>query len=136
MEALVAGMGEGGSCGVGMEPFIGKNSGDEDISAGNRGGETTGAEGGAVNEEVEFVGGFAAIVSTVEGNGEDTVLDLGSGDGNQRYRTLADDDAGKVDVAIGSEAVFVEVLEEGIGAVVLADRQPVEAHEVGILHIG
>ena len=80
--------------------------------------------------------GSPPLVSTVEGNGEDTVLDLGSGDGNQRYRTLADDDAGKVDVAIGSEAVFVEVLEEGIGAVVLADRQPVEAHEVGILHIG
>lgn len=35
-----------------------------------------------------------------------------------------------------SEAVFVEVLEEGIGAVVFANRQPVETHEVGILHIG
>ncbi len=123
-----------GFCGV--EAFWREDGSDEAGGAGNRGGETTGAEGGAVNEEVEFVGGFAAIVSTVEGNGEDTVLDLGSGDGNQRYRTLADDDAGKVDVAIGSEAVFVEVLEEGIGAVVLADRQPVEAHEVGILHIG
>lgn len=135
MEALAVGMGEG--CGgVGMEPFAGENSSDEAISAGDRGCETTGAEGGAVNEEVEFVGGFAAKVSTVEGNGEDTVLDLGSGDGNHRYGTFTDDDAGKVDVAIGSEAVFVEVLEEGIGAVVFANRQPVETHEVGILHIG
>ena len=33
VEALVAGMGEGGSGGVGMEPFIGKNSGKGSNSA-------------------------------------------------------------------------------------------------------
>lgn len=114
-------MGESGSGGVGMEPFIGKNSGDEAGGAGNRGGETADAEGGTVDEEVELVGGFAAKVAAVEVDGEDTILDLGRGDGNHRYGAFADDDAGKVDVAIGGEAILVKLTEEGISAVMLTD---------------
>lgn len=135
MEALVVGMRESGSGGVGMEPFIGKNSGDEAGGAGNRGGETADADGGTVDEKLEFVGGFAAKVAAVEVDGEDTILDHGIGNRNHRYGSFADDDAGKVDAAIGGEAILVKLTEEGISAVVFADRQPVEAYKVGILHV-
>lgn len=75
-------------------------------------------------------------MTVVEGDGEDTVLDLGGCNTGFLYRAFADDDAGVVDVAFGGEAVLVKFAEEGVGAVVLADRKPVEAYKVGILHIG
>ena len=136
VEGLIVGMGEGGGIWVGVEPFVGEDGGDDAGRAKDGGGETAGAEGGAVDEEVELVGGVAAIVAAVEGDGEDAIGDAGGGDGYLGHRTLADYDAGIVDVAVGGEAVFVNLAEEGVGAVVLADRKPVEADEVGVLHVG
>ena len=53
-----------------MEPFFGEDDGEAAGGAENRGGETAGAEGGAVDEEEELVGGSAAIGARVEGDGE------------------------------------------------------------------
>ena len=136
MEALVVGMRESGSGGVGMEPFIGKNSGDEAGGAGNRGGETAGAEGGTVDEEEELVGGFAAIDATVEHNGKDTVVDGGRGDFHLLHRAATDDDTREVNFAVGGEAVFVKLAENGISAVVLSDGLPMKSDKVGALHVG
>ena len=100
VEALVVGMGEGGG-GVGIKPFVGEGGGDDAGSARDGGGEATYAEGGAIDEEVELVGGVATVMLAVKGDGKNTALDLGGGDGNHRYGTLADDDAGKVDKTVG-----------------------------------
>lgn len=60
-----------------MEPLVGEDSGDDACGARNGSGEAARTEGGTIDEEVEFVGGFAARTTAVEGDGEDTVLDLG-----------------------------------------------------------
>lgn len=93
------------------EPFAGEDGGDDAGGARDGGGEAAGAEGGAVDEEIEFVGGVATVIAAVECDGKDAVLDAGGGDGDFGHRALADDDARIVDVAIGGEAVFVELAE-------------------------
>lgn len=119
-----------------MEPFGGEDGGDLAGGTRYRGGEAAGAEGGTVDEEVELVGSGATVGTAVEADGEDAVSDAGGGDGDFGHRAFADDDAGIVDVSIWGEAVFVELAEESVGAVVLTDSVPVEADEVGIFHIG
>ena len=118
-----------------MEPFWREDGGEEAGGAGDGGGETSSAEGGTVNEEVELVGGFAAIGTGVERDSEDIVVDGGRGNDNAFQRATADDDAREVDLAVGVEAVFVEVTEYGVGAVVLPDGMPMESDEMGSLHI-
>ena len=118
-----------------MEPFWREDGGDEAGGAGDGGGEATGAEDGTVNEEVELVSGFAAIDMGVERDGEGTVVDGGRGDDNAFHRATADDDTREVDLAVGGEAVFVELAEDCIGAIVLSHGLPMESDEVGSLHI-
>ena len=108
---------------------------DEAEGAGNRGGETTGAKGGTVDEEEELVRAFAAINMVVEGDAEDAFVDTSRGDFYLLHRTATDDDTREVDLAVGGETVFVEVSEDGVGAVVLPDGVPVESDEVDFLHI-
>lgn len=124
----------GGFCGV--EPFWREDGSDEAGGAGNRGGETTGAKGGTVDEEEELVRAFAAINMVVEGDGEDAIVDGGRGDFHLLHRTATDDDTREVDLAVGGEAVLVELAEDGVGAVVLPDGVPVKPDEMGGLHIG
>ena len=133
----------GGFCRV--EPFWREDGSDEAGGAGNRGGETAGAEGGTVDEEEELVGGFATINTAVESDGEwyacrpcggNAVVDGGRGDFHLLHRTATDDDTREVDLAVGGEAVFVEVTEDGIGAVVLPDGVPMKSNEVGLFHVG
>lgn len=119
-----------------MEPFWREDGSDEAGGAGNRGGETAGAEGGTIDEEMELVGGPAAIDTGVERDGEDTIVDGGRGDDNAFYRATADNDAREVDLAVGGEAVFVELAEDGVGAVVLPDGVPMKSNEVGLFHVG
>ena len=119
-----------------MEPFWREDGSDEAGGAGNRSGETTGAKGGTVNEEVELVSGFAAIDTGVERDGEGTIVDGGRGDDNAFHRTTTDDDTREVDLAVGGEAVFVELSEDGVGAVVLPDGVPMKSNEVGLFHVG
>ena len=135
MEALVVGMGEGGGVGGSVEPFVGEDCGDNTSRARDGSGKAAGAEGGAIDEEVELVGGVATIATAVESDGGDTVLNLGNVDGHHRHCAFADDDAGKVDKAVGGEAILVELAEEGIGAVLLAQGLPMEADKVSLFHI-
>lgn len=120
----------------GVEPFGREDGGEEAGGAGNRGGETAGAEGGTVDEEEELVGGFAAINMAVESDGEDAFVDTSRGDFYLLHRTATDDDTREVDLAVGGEAVFVELAEDGIGAVVLPDGVPMKSNEVGLFHVG
>ncbi len=119
-----------------MEPFWREDGGDEAGRAGNGGGETAGAEGGTVDEEKELVGGSAAIDTGIEGDGKVIVGDGGRNDFHLLHRTATDDDTREVDLAVGGEAVLVEVTEYGVGAVVLPDGMPVKSDEVGGLHVG
>ena len=119
-----------------MEPFWGEDGSDEAGGAGNRGGEATGAKGGTVDEEEELVRAFAAINMVVEGDGEDAFVDTSRGDFYLLHRTTTDDDTREVDLAVGGEAVFVELAEDGIGAVVLPDGVPMKSNEVGLFHVG
>ena len=119
-----------------MEPFWREDGGDEAGGAGDGGGEAAGAEGGAVDEEVEFIGGCATIWAAIESDGEDAIGDAGGGDGYLGHRTLADYDAGIVDVAVGGETILIKFAEEGIGAVVFSDGIPMEADEVSVLEVG
>lgn len=119
-----------------MEPFGREDGGDEAGGAGDGGGEKAGAKGGTVDEEEELVGGFAAINMVVEGDGEDIVVDAGRSDFHQLHRTATDDDTREVNLAVGGDAVLVELSEDGIGAVVLPDGVPMESDEVGFLHVG
>ena len=114
----------------GLEPFGREDGGDEAGGTGNGGGETAGAEGGEVDEEVELVGGTAAIDTTVESDGKDIAVDGGRSDFHSLHRAATDDDAREVDLAVGSKAILVEVLEDGVGAVLLPNGMPVEADEV------
>ena len=107
-----------------MEPFVGEDSSDFACGAGNWCGKKTGAEGGTVDEEVKLVGGVASIVAAVEGDCEDSLCDAGGGDGDFGNRALANDDAGKINLAIGSEAIFVKFTEKGKGAVSLPQGLP------------
>ena len=136
MERLIVQLWEclGRFCGV--EPFFGEDGSDEAGGAGNRGGETTGAKGGTVDEEEELVRAFAAINMVVEGDGEDAFVDTSRGDFYLLHRTATDDDTREVDLAVGSEAVFVELAEDGIGAVVLPGGVPMKSNEVGLFHVG
>ncbi len=120
----------------GLEPFGREDGGDEAGGTGNGGGETAGAEGGEVDEEVELVGGTAAIDTTVESDGKDIAVDGGRSDFHSLHRAATDDDAREVDLAVGSKAILVEVLEDGVGAVLLPNGMPVEADEVCLLHVG
>ena len=126
----------GSTVGGCLEPFVGEDGGDHAGGARDGGGETAYTEGGTVDEEVELVCGGAVISMAVEVDGEALILDDGRGDGDHRHRAFADDDARIVDLAVEGEAVFVEFAEKSIGAVVLADRQPMEADEVGSLKVG
>ena len=69
---------------------------------------------------------------TVERDGEDIVVDAGRSDFHQLHRTATDDDAREVDLAVGGEAVFVKLAEDGISAVVLPDGVPMKSNEVGL----
>ena len=73
---------------------------------------------------------------TVERDGKDTVVDGGRGDFHLLHRTATDDDTREVDLAVRGEAVFVELTEDGIGAVVLPDGVPMKSNEVGLFHVG
>lgn len=119
-----------------MEPFWREDGSDEAGGAWDGSGETTGAKGGTVDEEEELVRAFAAINMVVEGDGEDAFVDTSRGDFYLLHRTATDDDTREVDLAVGGEAVFVELAEDGIGAVVLPDGVPMKSNEVGLFHVG
>lgn len=119
----------------GLEPFGREDGGDEAGGTGDGGGETAGAEGGTIDKEEKLVGGAAAVNMAVESDGKDFIVDGGRGDFYLFHRTVTDDDVGKVDLAVGGEAVFVEVAEDGVGAVVFPNGMPVETNEVGLLHV-
>ena len=119
-----------------MEPFWREDGSDEAGGAGNRDGETTGTKGGTVDEEKELVRAFAAINMVVEGDGEDIVVDAGRSDFHQLHRTATDDDTREVNLAVGGDAVLVELSEDGVGAVLLPHGMPMESDEVGFLHVG
>ena len=136
VEGLVVGMGEGGGIWVGVEPFVGEDGGDNAGRAGDGGGKTAGAEGGTIDEEVELVGGFAAINMTVESDGEDAFVDTSRGDFYLLHRTATDDDTREVNLAVGGDAVLVELSEDGVGAVLLPHGMPMESDEVGLFHVG
>ena len=119
-----------------MEPFGREDGGDEAGGTGDGGGETAGAEGWTIDKEEELVGGTAAIDTAVESDGKDIVVDGGRSDFYSLHRAATDDDAGEVDLAVGGKTDFVEVAEDGVGAVVLPDGMPVETYEVGLLHVG
>lgn len=118
-----------------MEPFEREDSGDEAGGTGDGGGETAGTEGWTIDEKKKLVGGFAAVGTTVESNSKYIVVDGGRSNFHSLHRAATDDDAGEVDLTIGGEAVFVEVAEDGVGAVLLPHGMPVETDEVGLLHI-
>lgn len=118
------------------EPFGWEDGGDGAGGSGDVSGETAGAESGTVDKEVELVGGGAAIATAVEGDSENAFSDTGGGNGSPRHGALADNDAGVVDAAVGGEAILIKFAEEGVGAVVLTDRPPMETYKMGILHIG
>ena len=123
--------------GVGrLQPFLGEEERDETVGAGDGQREGTCAEGGAVDEEEEIVGGVAAIRLRVEGDGEDVAVNAGRDDVHGWQRATTDDDAGEVYRAVGVDAVLVEVLEDGVGAVFLPHGLPMEPYEVGFLHVG
>lgn len=124
----------GGFCGV--EPFWGEDGGDEAGGAWDGSGETTGAKGGTVDEEEELVRAFAAINMVVEGDGEDAFVDTSRGDFYLLHRTATDDDTREVNFAVGGEAVFVKLAENGISAVVLSDGLPMKSDKVGAIHVG
>lgn len=117
------------------EPFGGEVDGDATGGAGDGVGKGSSTEGRRVDKKEESVSGGAAVRTAVEVDGEAPILDDDRGDGDQRHRAFADDDVRIVYVTIGGEAVFVKFAEESIGAVVLADRQPMEADEVGLFHV-
>ena len=123
-------------CGFcGFEPFWREDGGDEAGGTGDGGGETAGTEGRTVDEEEKLVGGTAAIDTAVKSDGKDIVVDGGRSDFHSLHRSATDDDAGEVDLAVGGEAAFVEVAEDGVGAVLLPHGMPVETYEVGLLHV-
>ena len=105
-----------------IKPFVGEDGGDYTCGAEYWSGETSGAKGGTIDEEVELVGGISAKMPTVKGQGENAVVDNSGCDVNRRHCAFADDDTRKVDHSIRGEAVFVEVLEEGVCAVLLLHR--------------
>lgn len=118
-----------------MEPFWREDGGDESGGAWDGGGEATGAECGTVNEEEELVGGSAAIDTGIEGDGKNIVGDGGRSNFHLLHRSATDDDTREVNLAIRSEAVLVELPEDGVGTVVLTHRMPMESDEMGSLHI-
>lgn len=120
----------------GLEPFGREDGGDEAGGTGDGGGETASTEGRTVDEKEELVGGFAAIDTAVESDGKYIVVDGGRSDFHSPHRAATDDDARKVDFAVGGEAVFVDVAEDGVGAVLLPHGMPVETDEVGLFHVG
>ena len=119
----------------GLEPFGREDGGDEAGGTGDGGDESAGAEGGIVDEKEKLVGGVAAIDTAVEGDGKDILVDGGRGDFHLLHRTVTDDDSREVDLAVGGEAVFVGVAEDGVGAVVLPEGVPMKSDKVGRLHI-
>lgn len=118
-----------------MEPFGREDGGEETSGTGDGGGETASTEGRTVDEKEKLVVSFAAVGTTVESDGKDIVVDGGRSDFHSLHRAATDDDARKVDLAVGGEAVFVEVAEDGVGAVVFPNGMPVETYEVGLLHV-
>lgn len=119
----------------GLEPFGREDGGDEAGRTGDGGDESAGAEGGIVDEKEKLVGGVAAINMVVKGDGKDILVDGGRGDFHLLHRTVTDDDSREVDLAVGGEAVFVGVAEDGVGAVVLPEGVPMKSDKVGRLHI-
>lgn len=119
----------------GLEPFGREDGGDEAGRTWDGGDESAGAEGGIVDEKEKLVGGFAAIDTAVESDGKDIFVDGGRGDFHLLHRTVTDDDSREVDLAVGGEAVFVGVAEDGVGAVVLPEGVPMKSDKVGRLHI-
>lgn len=119
----------------GVKPFFREDGGDEAGGTGDGGGETASTEGRTIDEKEKLVGGTAAIDTTVESNSKYIVVDGGRSDFHSLHRAATDDDAGEVDLAVGCEAVFVEVAEDGVCAVLLPDGVPVETDEVGLLHV-
>lgn len=119
----------------GLEPFGREDGGDEAGGTGDWGGETAGTEGWTIDEKEKLVGGFAAVGTTVESDGKGIVVDGGRSDFHSLHRSATDDDVGEVDLAVGGEAAFVEVAEDGVGAVLLPHGVPVETDEVGLLHV-
>ena len=103
-----------------MEPFGREDGGEETSGTGDGGGETASKEGRTVDEKEELVGGFAAVGTTVESDGNDIVVDGGRGDGHTLHWAATDDDAGEVDLTVGGEAVFVDATEMQIGIRVIA----------------
>ena len=118
-----------------MEPFGREDGGDEAGGTGDGGGETAGTEGWTIDEKEKLVGGFAAVGTTVESNSKYIVVDGGRSDFHSLNRAATDDDAGEVDLTVGGEAVFVDVAEDGVGAVVLPEGVPMKSDKVGRLHI-
>lgn len=119
-----------------MEPFGREDCGEEAGGTGDGGGETASTEGRTVDEKEKLVGSFAAVGTTVESNSKYIVVDGGRSDFHSLHRAATDDDAGEVDLTVGGEAVFVDVAEDGVGAVLLPHGMPVETDEVGLFHVG
>lgn len=119
----------------GVKPFFREDGGDEAGGTGDGGGETASTEGRTIDEKKKLVGSFAVVGTTVESDGKDIVVDGGRSDFHSLHRAATDDDAGEVDLTVGGEAVFVEVAEDGVGAVVFPNGMPVETYEVGLLHV-
>ena len=105
-----------------FEPFFREGCRNLFCGAGNGLYKTAGAEGWTIDEEVELVGGISAKMPTVKGQGENAFVDNSGGDVDRRHCAFADDDTRKVDHSVRGEAVFVEVLEKGVGAVLLLHR--------------
>ncbi len=120
----------------GLEPFGREDGGDEAGGTGDGGGETAGAEGWTIDKAEELIGGVAAVGTAVESDSNYIVVDGGRSDFHSLHRATTDDDAREVDLSVGSKAILVEVLEDGVGAVLLAHGVPVETDEVGLLHVG
>ncbi len=120
----------------GLEPFGREDGGDEAGGTGDGGGETTGTEGWTIDEKEKLVGGTAAIDTTVESNSKYIFVGGGRSDFHSLHRAATDDDARKVNLAVRGEAVFVEVAEDGVCAVLLPHGVPMETDEVSFLHVG
>ena len=93
VDGLGVGLLDWGSGVGGVQPFLGEEERDETVGAGDGQREGTCAEGGAVDEDVELVGGVAVIRLRIEGDGEDIAVDASRDDVHGWQRATTDDDA-------------------------------------------
>ena len=119
-----------------VKPFFREDGGNEARAARDGWKKETCAEGRTVGEKEELFGSSATVSVLVENDGEETVADTDRGYNHCRYRAATDDDVREVNLADWGEAVFVEVLKDGVGVSLFTNSLPVESDEVGLLHVG